>query len=118
SENAQDFRDHLARFPGGTTERFARGRLEELVWTALGSAPSLDLIDNFRAEFPQGQYAKEAAERRGELEHEQAAERKKTEQQRQEERAWAAASAAGDVTSLEAFLKEWPRTEHWEEAQS
>jgi len=32
SASAQEFRDHLARFPGGVTERFARTRLEDLVW--------------------------------------------------------------------------------------
>jgi len=32
SASAQDFRDHLARFPGGVTERFARTRLAA-VWS-------------------------------------------------------------------------------------
>jgi len=31
SESAQAFRDHLARFPQGVTERMARTRLEALI---------------------------------------------------------------------------------------
>jgi hypothetical protein len=36
SESTQDLRDHLARFPGGVTERFARARLEQLVCDRTG----------------------------------------------------------------------------------
>src|SRR5262249_54031109 len=60
SESAQEYRDHLARFPGGVTERFARARLEDLMWAALGTAPTLDQIHDFLLEFPQGKHAKEA----------------------------------------------------------
>src|SRR5262249_14061985 len=47
SESAQEFRDHLARFPGGVTERFARARLENLVWVGLGASPSLNELGDF-----------------------------------------------------------------------
>jgi TIR domain len=72
SESAQEFRDHLARYPGGMTERFARARLENLVWAGLGASPSLDELGDFLAEFPQGTHAKTAADRRAALEQEQA----------------------------------------------
>src|SRR5262249_9582372 len=41
SESVQEFRDHLARFPGGVTERFARARLEDLMWAGLGASSGL-----------------------------------------------------------------------------
>jgi hypothetical protein len=72
SESAQEFRDHLARFPGGVTERFARTRLEDLMWAGLGASPGLDQLGDFLAEFPQGTHAKTAADRRAALEQEQA----------------------------------------------
>jgi TIR domain len=62
--SAQDFRNHIAQFPGGVTERFARARLEDLVWAGFGAAPTLDQLADFLAEFPQGVHAKEAAENR------------------------------------------------------
>jgi hypothetical protein len=43
SENSQDFRDQLARFPKGITEHMARTKLEALVWSGLAQpvgAPS------------------------------------------------------------------------------
>jgi nucleoid-associated protein YgaU len=39
--DVQDLRDHLARFPGGTTERYAVAKLDQLVWAALGTAPNM-----------------------------------------------------------------------------
>jgi hypothetical protein len=68
SESAQEYRDHLARFPGGVTERFARARLEDLAWAGLGATPGLDQLCDFLAEFPQGRHAKSAADRRAALE--------------------------------------------------
>src|SRR5262245_56949992 len=35
----QDLRDHLARFPGGTTERYALAKLDGLVWAATEANP-------------------------------------------------------------------------------
>jgi TIR domain len=34
--DVQELRDHLARFPSGTTERYALARLDGLVWSGLG----------------------------------------------------------------------------------
>jgi hypothetical protein len=72
SQSSQEFRDHLARFPGGVTERFARARLEELVWAELGTALGLEQLGGFFAEFPQGTHAKAAADRRAALKRDQA----------------------------------------------
>jgi hypothetical protein len=113
SESPQELRNHLARYPGGVTERFARARLEDLVWAELGAAPGLDQLGDFLAEFPQGTHTKAAADRRAALEREQAA----AEEAREIE-AWAAASSAGDVAAFEAFLKEWPQSQHAKAARS
>jgi hypothetical protein len=118
SESAQEFRDHLARFPGGVTERFARTRLEDLMWVGLGASPGLDQLGDFLAEFPQGTHAKAAADRRAALEREQAEADAARERGRRETEAWAAASSAGDATAFETFLKEWPHSQHADAARA
>jgi len=112
SENAQDVRDHLARFPGGVTERFARARLEEVTWIALGATPTLDQLTEFLSEFPAGTHAKAALARRAVLEHDEAAKREASERAQREDEAWTAASNAGDVASLEAFVRDWSASRH------
>jgi len=112
SENAQDVRDHLGRFPGGVTERFARARLEELTWVALGATPTLDQLTDFLSEFPAGTHAKAAFARLAALERDEAIKREASERAQREHEAWTAASDAGDVASLTAFLKDWPSSRH------
>jgi hypothetical protein len=53
SRRAQDFRDHLARFPGGLCERMVRQKLAALAWAALGNAPSKDALNSYLQEFPE-----------------------------------------------------------------
>jgi hypothetical protein len=60
SENSQDFRDHLARFPEGATERIARNKLEALVWAALPQPVDISSLQGFLGEFPDGAHAGEA----------------------------------------------------------
>ena len=54
SESSQEFRDHLARFPQGVTERMARVKLEALVWVGLPLPVDIDALNGFLAEFPNG----------------------------------------------------------------
>jgi WD40 repeat protein len=63
SEREQEFRDHLARFPSGVTSRFAQAKLEASVWLSLGATPSIEQLQGFLAEFPEGVHASDAARR-------------------------------------------------------
>lgn len=60
---ADDLRDHIARFPGGRTEEWARARLAKVVWDELGDEPSPEDLENYVAEFPTSPHAVEARER-------------------------------------------------------
>jgi hypothetical protein len=68
SESIEDFRDHLARFPQGVTERMARMRLEALVWAGLPQPVDTDRLKGFLPEFPNGAHASEATTKLAELE--------------------------------------------------
>jgi hypothetical protein len=52
------------------------------------------------------------------LEREQAGAEEARERGRRETEAWAAASSAGDAVAFEAFLKEWPQSQHAKAARS
>jgi hypothetical protein len=63
ASDATELRNHLARFPSGVTERYARAALEELVWQQVGGNPDLGTLASFIAEFPAGRYASSATSR-------------------------------------------------------
>ncbi len=108
SENSQDFRDHVARFPKGVTERMAWTKLEALVWAGLAQPVDASSLRAFLEEFPNGGHAGEAKSKLAELEYLAAAARDAEVRQRRETEAWASASAAGNVAAFEAFLNDWP----------
>jgi len=58
-----ELRDHIARFAGGVTARYALERLDELVWWSLNSNPSKLEIQDYLDEFPRGKHADEAREK-------------------------------------------------------
>ena len=62
-QNTSDFRDHLARFAGGGTERYARAKLEALVWANPATQASIETLGAFLGEFPLGENAEAAKER-------------------------------------------------------
>jgi hypothetical protein len=107
SENSQDFRDQLARFPNGVTERWAR-----TVWAGLATPVDIAALKGFLEEFPNGAHAGQAKSRLAELERAAAAAHDAEERQRRETEAWAFASDAGTVAAFEAFLKDWPASQH------
>ena len=47
SRNAGDFRDHLARFAGGSTRAFARTKLEALIWAEPATQASIEALRTF-----------------------------------------------------------------------
>jgi formylglycine-generating enzyme required for sulfatase activity len=108
----QDLRDHLARFPAGTTDRYALAKLDGLVWAGLGSTPAIDQLRTYLSEFPKGAHAGAAQARIAALESE-AAEARAAEQQRAQETAeWGAVAASADRAAIEAFVKQWPNGQH------
>src|ERR1700722_11246111 len=117
SEGSQEFRDHLARFPQGGTERMARKRLEALVWAGLSQPVGADALKGFLAEFPNGTHASEATANLAELESQAAEARKAAEGEKREMDAWASASAAGSVAALESFRREWPQGKYADAAR-
>ena len=58
--NIATLRDHLARFPGGSTERNARAKLEALVWAIPATQASIEALTAFLDEFPNGDTAESA----------------------------------------------------------
>jgi hypothetical protein len=112
SEKVEDFRDHLARFPQGVSERWARTRLEGLVWTGLPQPLDMSALKGFLAEFPNGPHASETNAKLSELEAQAAAEREATEREKREMDAWASASARGTVAALEDFRSDWPSSRY------
>jgi hypothetical protein len=117
-KDIDDLRDHLARFPGGTTARYALAKLDELVWVGLGSSPIMQKLRAYLEEFPKGTYAAAAQKRIAELEQE-AADARAAEQRRVEETAeWGAIAASIFTSEIEAFLARWPNGQHADAARA
>jgi hypothetical protein len=109
SESIEDFRDHLARFPRGVSERWARARFEALVWARLPKPIDMAALKGFLAEFPKGAHASEVNTKLAELEA-QASTARETAERTKKLRldAWAPARAGGTEATLEAFRTDWP----------
>jgi WD domain, G-beta repeat len=118
SENTEDFRDHLARFPEGVAGRMAHSRLEALVWAALPQPADADALKGFLAEFPNGGHASEANANLAELEAQAATTREAAEREKREMDAWVSASAIGTVAALEDFRRDWPESKYADAART
>lgn len=106
----EELRNHLARFPGGVTERYARTALEDLVWTGLGSKPTLPELEAFIDEFPTGLHTAVAKTLR-DTEMREAKLRRDAEALAQKEtQAWASTMADGNAAALQKFLEDWPKS--------
>jgi hypothetical protein len=110
--DVQDLRDHLARFPSGTTERYALSKLDQLVWRALGSAPDITQLRAYLDEFPKGANAAEAQTLVSALEKESAEQRAAEQRHLQETAQWGAVAASTDKGAIEEFLRAWPDGQH------
>jgi len=110
SESAQEFRDHLARFPHGVTERMARARLESLMWAGLSARPDLPGLRSFLNEFPDGKRAAEAKAQLADLERQAAAareeERRRQEKLQEEARQRADEERRGEEAEIKRRLDE------------
>ncbi len=116
-QNAEDFRDHLARFPGGVTFRYARAKLEEITWTNL-DMPSERALEVFLDEFPTGTHAGEVREKLRKLKRKAETARLEEEKKRAETEAWAKVAAGTLIADFEAFLKQWPDGAHARDANA
>jgi hypothetical protein len=114
SENPDEFRKHLALYPDGTTARYARTALEKAAWKMLGGDPTLDQMRAFLVEFPDGHYARRAAELRDGLLAKFAEEVRAFE----ELTAWNAALAANTAESYRKFIDIFPASAHRAEARA
>jgi formylglycine-generating enzyme required for sulfatase activity len=116
--DVQDLRDHLARFPGGTTARYALAKLDQLVWVALGPTPDIVQLRAYLDQFPKGSNAAHAQARIAALEKEAAGERAAEQRRAQQTAEWGAVAASTDRTEIEAFLKQWPKDQHADAARA
>jgi formylglycine-generating enzyme required for sulfatase activity len=116
--DVQDLRDHLARFPGGTTERYALSKLDGLVWAGLGSVPNVAQVRAYLDEFPKGANAGVAKARIGELERGAAEARAAEERRAQETADWGAVAASTEPNQIAAFLSKWPTGQHAQAAKA
>jgi hypothetical protein len=93
----QDVLDHLARYPGGRTERYARAKLDDLVWARLGAAPTIEQLRGYLDEFPTGENAEAARKQIMVLDKEAA-----------ELDAWDSVAKSKDTDRIASFLLRWP----------
>jgi hypothetical protein len=102
SQNSQDFRVHLERFPLGLIAQRARTRLQKLVWSGLGPSPDLGAVRSFLAEFSKGTCIGNAKRRLAWFEND----------------AWANASQANTAVAYNSFIYAWPDSRHAHSARN
>src|SRR5262249_47491381 len=108
----QDLRDHLARFPGGTTERYALSKLDRLVWAQLDANATIENMRAYLDEFPMGDAAATATAKIAALKVEADAQRRAEALRAEETAAWAAVAGSINRVDLESFLTAWPEGAH------
>jgi hypothetical protein len=118
SANPDEFRDHLARFAGGETDRFARKKLEGLLWADPATHASIEALRKFLEEFPKGDNAGEAQAELSALEAAAEAARQAEEKKRAETDFWAKVAASTQIGDFDAFLKQWPDGAHAKDAKA
>src|SRR5262249_29718274 len=117
-DDVQDVRDHLARFPGGTTERYALSKLDRLVWVGLGSDPAIDQLRAYLDEFPKGASAGAALARITALEKAAADATAAQQRRTQEIVEWVAVAASIKPGPIEDFLSRWPDGDYSDAARA
>jgi hypothetical protein len=117
STRPEEFRDHLARFVGGTTDRYARAKLEALLWADPATRDSIEALREFLCEFPAAEHAGEATAALEVQEKAAEAMRQAEENTRAETEAWARVAASTDLGEVQAFLRDWPDGAHAADAK-
>ncbi len=112
-----DLRDHLARFSGGQTERYARAKLDVLSWAALGRSPSVGELQNYVNEFPKGTGAVDATARIEAAEAKASAAAEEAKLREQETADWLSVATSADPKKIKAFLEKWPYGKYRMEAR-
>lgn len=116
--NPQEFRDHLARFPGGVTTRMARTKLESLVWSGLDDKSSIEVVRAFLEEFPDGVNAVAAKTMLAKLEEMQEEQRRIDQRNLREAEDWAAALMGNGSAAVRNFLGAYPKGKFAETAKT
>ncbi len=106
STDPADFRDHLARFPGGVCERMARHKLSTLAWSALGSERRKEALEAFLKEYPDGPLAENAKRELAALER-QESDRAREESDRVRA-VFEAAKREDRASAMDRFLEAYP----------
>jgi WD40 repeat protein len=126
----EEFRDHITRFSGGTTERYAFKKLEALLWDQASreipedsTEDRIERLRKFLDEFPPGgkfpaEHAAQATARLAALEQQRQEEKQAEERERAETEAWVRVSGSTDIPELEAFLRDWPDGVHAADART
>jgi WD40 repeat protein len=115
--DAAELRDHIARFAGGLTERFATERLASLVWAGLDRSDKAAL-QAFLDEFPKAREAGEAKAAFDSILAREAEERTAAEERARETADWADVAGSTDMAVFEAFLRVWPKGAHAADAEA
>jgi formylglycine-generating enzyme required for sulfatase activity len=106
SSRPQDFRDHLARYPRGASEAWARHRLAALAWVALGATPDREALESYLNEFPDGPHSKQA--RSGLAALDRAKAERAALHRNEEEQAFEAAKRDDCAAAIAQFLAAYP----------
>lgn len=138
-------RDHLRRFPKGTTKMMARTTLDRLVWRRVSEKPEREPLEGYLFEFPKGEKAIEARtflktiieredsirQQQEHLARKEAAQKEKEEKRaaeierlrREEEAEWheiisiSGFAGTSKIDELKTFIKKWPRGTYAKEAK-
>ena len=117
STSAAEFRDHLARFESGPTDRYARKKLEGLLWADPATRASIETLSKFLDEFPKGDHATEAQADLAALEKAEE-DRKRRTKARRDGNLGKGGGQHRTIADFEAFLKQWPNGGHAADAKS
>ena len=114
---AEEFRNHLARFPAGETATRAQSKLESVVWADVASRGDRSAFESYLEEFPNGPNATAARSSVKEIQDQEEALEALNKARKAEETAWSAVKGTNDPDTLRSFLQRWPEGNYAGEAR-